>query len=454
MAEKEQGHTVSNEGEAVGDVSNSPVKRGRGRPQGTKKLKVCVTDVNMTELVSANSNGEPTQYRRGRGRPRLSGTKHTGQQRSGDDPASSPVQSHKGRGRPKGSKNRSTDRNSLATEQSSKRRGRPKKSAKAETAAAEDLLNGGSNAPKRGRPKGSKRKSEMSGEEEGSSVTPRKRGRPKGSLNKKPRLVSSEGERGLLPRRGRGRPTKSMEKRSVSLGSDGSQQVKRGRGRPKGSLNKKHSVYRRRGKVGRPSKISGLPGRGRKRGRPRQQPGKRGRPRKYPVPSPEELKKPKVWKPLGRPRKYPRVDPPEGALLTPRRGRGRPRKSDSKKGAHLRKNLPVSPSTPRNLSVEPQRKRGRPPSSVRNEDDAPRKRGRPKGSVNKNKVRSESQLDSTLPNHSKAASDSADVGLENEAELAAKKMEHSMETIPIKHGEETEETVIVQDVSFDISDQA
>lgn len=446
MAETEQGDTVSNEAEASEDVSISPVKRGRGRPQGSKKMKVCVTDVNMTELVAANSNGEPAPLRRGRGRPRLSETKHTGQQRSGDKPANSSGESHKGRGRPKGSKNRSSIQNS-STERSPKRRGRPKKSVKPEKAAAEDLLNGGSNATKRGRPKGSKNKSEMSREEEGSSITPRKRGRPKGSLNKKPRLGSSEGERGLLPQRRRGRPRKGMEK-SASVATGVSQPVKRGRGRPKGSLNKKPSAFRVRGKVGRPPKVSGLPGRGRKRGRPRQQPGKRGRPRKYPLPSPEELKKPKVWKPLGRPRKYPRVDPPEGAVPAPRRGRGRPRKSESKKGAHLRKNLPASPSTPQNLSDEPQRKRGRPPSSARNEDEAPRKRGRPKGSVNKNKARGEPQLDSALPNHSKAGSISADAGARNEAELAAK------ETLPVTRGEDSGETVIVQDVSFDISEQA
>ncbi|XP_072226678.1 uncharacterized protein [Leuresthes tenuis] len=473
MAETEQGDTVNNEGEtSAGASRNSPVKRGRGRPQGSKKLKVCVTDIKLTKLVSANSNGEAAQPRRGRGRPRLSDTKRTEQQGSGDDSADVSVQTHRGRGRSKGSKSQSSNEDSSTTENFPKKRGRPKKSVPVRKAASEDLLNGGSEAPKRGRPKGPmKRKSESltSGEdEEGSSVTPRKRGRPKGSLNKKPRMdrgVRSEGEAEAVDgqnsqrrersrettqdasngtRRGRGRPRKSIDQRSgeqQKLTADGSQPVKRGRGRPKGSLNKKPPAYKGHSKVGQPRKVPSLPANGRKRGRPRQQPAKRGRPRKYPLPSPEELKKPKVWKPLGRPRKYPRVEPPEGAPAAPRRGRGRPRKSESKKGAHLRKSLPAAPSTAQNSTEEPRRKRGRPPSTVKSEDGAPRKRGRPKGSVNKSKARS----DGTPPNYSKAERDSSAAGAEREAELAG--------SLPIKHGDDSEETVIVQDVSFDISDQ-
>lgn len=463
---KEQGDPVSNERQA--SVGN-PVKRGRGRPQGSKKLSV--------------SNSESTQPQRGRGRPKLSGTKQTEQRGSGDDHADSLVQIHRGRGRPKGSKSQASDED--RTEHSPKKRGRPRKSVTDEEAPAEDLPNGGSDTPKRGRPKGSvKRKSESltSGEDdEGSSVTPRKRGRPKGSLNKKSRLESELGIVGILdlneslnsdrrgrlrkavvnntsadmsngisntPQRGRGRPRKSIEQNK--LGTDGSQPVKRGRGRPKGSLNKKPPAYRVHGKVGRPRKVHILPVSGRKRGQPRQKPpNKRGRPRKYPLPSPEEKKKPKVWKPLGRPRKYPRVDPPEGSLPPPRRARGRPRKSESKKGAHLRKSLPAAPFTPQDPIDEPARKRGRPPSTAKSQGEVPRKRGRPKGSVNKNKSRSE-----TFPNHSKALSGSPAVRMENEAELAEEEMEHNTEMPAIEHASDEEATLIDQDVNFDVSSQA
>lgn len=449
VATVDQGDTASiEEGTSVDVPNSSPVKRGRGRPQGSQKLKVSVT-----ELVSSDSNEEPSQPRRGRGRPRLSDTNGSSQTPSG-------------RGRPKVSKNQTTNEGDSTTGQSSKKgRGRPKKS------AAQDMLNGSSSTPKRGRPKGShKRKAESltSGEEdEGSPVTPQKRGRPRGSPSKKTRLArSSEGgaradgrnslqrQRGRprksdtsngvskSPRRGRGRPRKSIEQKSGV--ADGSQLVRRGRGRPKGSSNKV------RGKVGRPKKFPNLPTKGKKRGRPRQQPAKRGRPRKYPLPSPDELKKPKVWKPLGRPRKYPHVDPPEGDQ-PPRRSRGRPRKSDSKKGAHFRKSLLASPSTAHNVHDGHPRKRGRPSGNASSED-APRKRGRPKGSPNK---AGSKELDSSVPNHSKAEVGSPAVCMESDAEVE-KEMEvkPDVESTAIKDGDPAEETFIDQDVSFDVGDQA
>uniref|UniRef100_A0A669BYX5 Uncharacterized protein n=1 Tax=Oreochromis niloticus TaxID=8128 RepID=A0A669BYX5_ORENI len=181
-------------------------------------------------------------------RPKLSGTKKTEQRGSGDDHADNLVQIHRGRGRPKGSKSQASDED--RTEHSPKKRGRPRKSVTDEEAPAEDLPNGGSDTPKRGRPKGSvKRKSESltSGEDdEGSSVTPRKRGRPKGSLNKKSRLENMSNGISNTPLRGRGRPRKSIEQNK--LGTDGSQPVKRGRGRPKGSLNKKPPAYKVHGR--------------------------------------------------------------------------------------------------------------------------------------------------------------------------------------------------------------
>lgn len=497
MTDTEQGDAVNNEAESSVHISNnSPSKRGRGRPQGSKKLKVCVTDVNLMELVSGISNGGSTQPQRGRGRPKLSGTKNAAQE--GSEDVDNSVHTHRGKGRPKGSKSQTSNGDSSVTDHTPKKRGRPKKSHTPENAAAEDLANGNSNTPKigRGRPKGSvKRKSESltSGEEdEGGSVKPRKRGRPKGSLNKKLRLekeVSSEGEgetdgsvnstkrgRGRLrkvevnstggstpdtsngisdmPRRGRGRPKKRTEQKSRDQQepfTDGSQPAKRGRGRPKGSLNKKPPAYKVHGKVGQPRRVHVALAVG-KHGRSRKQPGKRGRPRKYPLPSPEELKKPKVWKPLGRPRKYPRVDPPEGAPPAPRRSRGRPRKSESKKGAHLRKSFPTTTSSPHNHNDGPPRKRGRPSSTAKSEDVTPRKRGRPKGSL-KNKARSETQLNSMHPNHSEKGDLSA-VGVQNDGEPAEQQLERNMHTVPVEHGDNIEETLIEQDASFEVSNQA
>lgn len=490
MADTEQGDSVINEAESSVHISNnSPSKRGRGRPQGSKKLKVCVTDVNLMELVSGISNGGSTQHQRGRGRPKLSGTKNAAPE--GSEDVDNSAQTHRGKRRPKGSKNQTSNRDSSVTDHSHKKRGGLKKSQSPEKAAAEDLANGNSNTPKtgRGRPKRyvkPKSESLTSGEEdEGGSVKPRKRGRPKRSLNKKLRLekeVSSEGEgetdgsvnstkrgRGRLrkvdvnstggstqdtsngisdtPQRGRGRPRKSTEQKSEDLQepvTDDSQPAKRGRGRPKHSFHKKNPAYKVQGKVGQPQRVHAALAKG-KHGPSRKQPGKRGRPRKYPLPSPEELKKPKVWKPLGRPRKYPRVDPPEGAPPAPRRSRGRPRKSESKKGAHLRKSFPTATSSPHNHNDGPPRKRGRLPSTAKSEDITPRKRGRPKGVLNKNKARSETQLSSMHSNHSEKSSLSA-VGLQNDGEPGD-------QTVPVEHGGNIEET-LKQDASFEVSNQA
>ncbi|XP_039676623.1 serine/arginine repetitive matrix protein 1-like isoform X1 [Perca fluviatilis] len=414
-AETEQGDVASNEGECSVEMANSPTKKGRGRPQGSKKLKVCVTDVNLMELVSGISNGGSTQPPRKRGRPKL--TKQAEHQGAGDDHADDSVQTQ-------GSEKHASNEDSLTTDCSPKKRGRPRKHlsySTPEKADTKDLMNGGSETPKA------------------------RSGRPKGSTKRKlESLTSEETEGGFVTRR--------LETELSSEGEEergDKEQAKRGRGRPKGSLNKKPPAY----KVGSPRRSLTTK---EKRGRPRKQPTTRGRPRKYPLPSPEELKKPKVWKPLGRPRKYPRVDPPEGSLPAPRRSRGRPRKSESKKGAHLRKNLPASssspcnpnvgsprkrgrpPSTPKkdagsprkrgrpkgsspcNPNVGSPRKRGRPPSTPKKDAEIPRKRGRPKGSVNKKEAGNETQLDG----HSKAKGDSSPVVVEHEAELAEDEVEH------------------------------
>lgn len=130
--------------------STGLAKSRRGRSQGSKKLKVCVTDLHLMELVSGISN---TQRQRKRGRPRPSRTREA----AGE----------------------------------SKMQG-------IEDAAGEDLANGGSVKPqgrrnegsltKRGRPKGSLNKSRKRGwescgsgaeDDEGRRKVKRERGRPR-----------------------------------------------------------------------------------------------------------------------------------------------------------------------------------------------------------------------------------------------------------------------------------
>lgn len=389
MAETEQAADARG-GSRTKLSDKSPMKRGRGRPQGSKKLRVCVADV--SDLIADFSNGGATQLQRKRGRPRLSDTKKSEETSNG-------------------STNHSSEEEILITGHSPKKRGRPKKS----KISTEDLTNG-SSLPKLGRdgPKrSSKRKVEnLDNDEadEGSPATPRKRGRPKGSLNIKPKLdVSGNGEEGgslmsvrsgrYLPRKaltsnisitkephkGRGRPRKTVAEEKVAEDADGDQPAKRGRGRPKGSFKKKYNLLEEQRK------------------RP-------GRPRKYPLPPPEERNKPKVWKPLGRPKKYPAVNSPEGGhTVTPKprqRKRGRPRKSEYGKGAHLRKSALTAPCKS-NDGIP--RKRGRPPGTKTpqvKKDGPQRKRGRPKGSRNKSNILGGLQLDGTTRNHVK--SDSSD----------------------------------------------
>lgn len=403
MAEAEQAADARG-GSRTKLSDKSPMKRGRGRPQGSKKLRVCVADV--SDLIADLSNGGATQLQRKRGRPRLSDTKQSEETSNG-------------------STNHSSEEEILITGHSPKKRGRPKKS----KISAEDLTNG-SSLPKlgRGRPKGStKRKVESLDDDEadeGSPATPRKRGRPKGSLNIKPKLdVSGNGEEGgslmsvrsgrCLPRKvltsnisttkephkGRGRPRKTVAQERVAVDADGDQPAKRGRGRPKGSFKKKYNLLEEQRK------------------RP-------GRPRKYPLPPPEERNKPKVWKPLGRPKKYPAVNSPEGghtAAPKPRqRKRGRPRKSEYGKGAHLRKSALAAPCKS-NDGIP--RKRGRPPGAKTpqvKKDGPQRKRGRPKGSRNKSNILGGLQLEGATRNHARADAGRREAAKENPSDAAVR----------------------------------
>lgn len=389
MEEEKKITEMEQSGSSKNLSDKSPLKRGRGRPQGSKKLRVCVADV--SDLIADISNGGATQLQRKRGRPRLSDTKQSEETSNG-------------------STNHDSKEGILITDHSLKKRGRSTKS----KISAEDLRNG-SSLPKlgRGRPKGSiKRKVESLSDNEadkGSSATQRKRGQPKGSLNIKPKVeLSSNGEedgnllsarsgrtRKMLnsdnsisadPYKGRGRPRKTIAQESVAVVTDENQSEKRGRGRPKGSFKKNYLLEEQRKRP--------------------------GRPRKYPLPPPEERNKPKVWKPLGRPKKYPPVNSPEGSHTVPpkrQRKRGRPRKSEHGKGAHLRKNVITAP-TKSNDGIP--RKRGRPPVTKTpqvKKDEPQRKRGRPKGSRNK-KVLGELQLDSKTCNHVKGDSSETAVG--------------------------------------------
>lgn len=427
MSETEQA-AAAREGSRTKLSDKGPIKRGRGRPQGSKKLRVCVADV--SDLIADISNGGATQLQRKRGRPRVSDTKQSEETSNG-------------------STNHGSEEGILITGHSPKKRGRPKKS----KTSAEDLTNG-SSPPKlgRGRPKGStKRKVESLDDDEadeGSPATPRKRGRPKGSLNIKPKLeVSSNGKEGgsLMsvrsrrclarnvlnsnnstakePHKGRGRPRKAVAQENVAGDTDGDQPAKRGRGRPKGSFKKKYNLLEEQRK------------------RP-------GRPRKYPLPPPEERNKPKVWKPLGRPKKYPTVNSPEGAhTIAPKprqRKRGRPRKSEYGKGAHLRKRVLTAPSKP-NDGIP--RKRGRPPSTKTpqgKKDGTQRKRGRPKGSRNKSKILGELQLDGLKCNHVKSYSSDTEY---------CETMKEDPSEAAVRHSRGTEETS-GEGTSPEVSDNA
>nr|XP_040045149.1 origin recognition complex subunit 4 [Gasterosteus aculeatus aculeatus]XP_040045150.1 origin recognition complex subunit 4 [Gasterosteus aculeatus aculeatus] len=401
IAEIQGDATSHKETSCVEMSNNNSIKRGRGRPQGSMKL-------NKLKQVLSISTSESKPPRRGRGRPKL--PKATELEGSGDDLAGNSVQTQE-------PNKQSSDEDGPTADRSPRKRGRPKKSLYKSTCDdAEDLPNGASDAPKakRGRPKGStKRKSgSLTGRENGGSSVQRQN--PRRSSGKKPRLETEEssenGEDAERPKK-------------IKQETAGSPPAKKRPGRPKGSLNKKRPAYKAKPW---------------KRGRPRKPKAKRGRPRKYPLPSPEELKKPKVWKPLGRPRKYPRADPAEGSEPAPRRSRGRPHKTQSKKGAHLRKTLPESLSLPSDPGVEPQRKRGRPPSAPKSDAVPTRKRGRPKGSVNSSKAGRGAPIDSADDDHSTAESDSAPMVLKCEEEEAEIK----------------EDASINQDADSEVSNQA
>lgn len=345
MAGTEQGEPLADDGESGGE--NSSHSGSEMKSVGMKGPQGGVTDVGQEQVEETNGGS----VKRGRGRPKGSGTKPKIQ--GSDGPRK--------RGRPKGS-----------------------------------TVNGGT--PR-------KHKLDLSGEESENSLSPpRKRGRPKGSFKK---LVykKAAGKDGALPytpkrgrpKKGQGKGKRGRPKKIVPAGAarkepaaDGSE-PRKGPGRPKGSRNKPVAV-RMESAGSRPTRVHVAPDKLNisiprkaigKRGRPKKT--SRGRPRKTPLPPEEELYQPKVWKALGRPRKHPKVEPPEGAPIkeTPRRGRGRPRKSESKKGAHLKKyNSDEGPNKPK---------------VAKEHDGPPRKCGRPKGSV-KNEAIINNSSEEILPN--------------------------------------------------------
>uniref|UniRef100_G3NJQ2 Chromosomal protein D1-like n=1 Tax=Gasterosteus aculeatus aculeatus TaxID=481459 RepID=G3NJQ2_GASAC len=305
----------------------------------------------------------------------------------------------RGRGRPQGSMklNKLKQVLSISTSESKpprRGRGRPKLPKATELEGSGDDLAGNSVQ--------TQEPNKQSSDEDGPTAdrSPRKRGRPKKSLYKSTCDDAEDLPNGAsdAPKAKRGRPKGSTKRKSgkrpkkIKQETAGSPPAKKRPGRPKGSLNKKRPAYKAKPW---------------KRGRPRKPKAKRGRPRKYPLPSPEELKKPKVWKPLGRPRKYPRT-------------------------------LPESLSLPSDPGVEPQRKRGRPPSAPKSDAVPTRKRGRPKGSVNSSKAGRGAPIDSADDDHSTAESDSAPMVLKCEEEEAEIK----------------EDASINQDADSEVSNQA
>uniref|UniRef100_A0A672IIT5 Uncharacterized protein n=1 Tax=Salarias fasciatus TaxID=181472 RepID=A0A672IIT5_SALFA len=167
------------EGDAVTDEADSrPVQRGRGRSQDSKQLEVCVSEMDVS---SGDPSGSPSP--RGRGRPKLSTTKHTEEDGLEDGNNDDPVPKARGQGRPKGSKKQNSEKSQ--TEQTPKKRGRPRKSLShipGEGEKPPDLPNGGTDRPKRGRPKAHLQAQIRKFSKWGRGRN--KRGRPQGSLNR------------------------------------------------------------------------------------------------------------------------------------------------------------------------------------------------------------------------------------------------------------------------------
>lgn len=411
LLDEGQGDAENIEEELKANISNSspsPLKRGRGRPKKFKKSDQQVWTASSNEIESGLDfqNGSPIPPRRERGRPKGSVKKHTAhesvglyEESSADTANDGPFQPLRGRGRPKGS--------------AAKKRLVPTVSS--EEGSGAETFNVDHESPKRGRgrPKGSISKKpkvqrvaavaseEDSGENSSCSPNPAKkgRGRPKGSVSKELKAESAasseEGSRSI-PLKKRGRPKGSFSKtvilkecsvriEELDLSNGNLTLPKRGRGRPKGSGAREAPMLKVYGK---PRKMCRLPS-STKCGRPNKVKTKRGRPRKFPLAPEEEdnemnkpkKKLPKVWKPLGRPRIYPRAERSTADEPLERRGRGRPRKTESKKGAHLRKNT----STPA--------KRGSPNAPAKNTGDVARKMGRPKGCVKARKIDVKGELD-------------------------------------------------------------
>ncbi|XP_034000045.1 muscle M-line assembly protein unc-89-like [Trematomus bernacchii] len=428
------------EGDSTVHMSdNSATKIGAGMPEGSNKLKICVTDdVNIMKLVSGIASDGTTQSPRERGCPKL--TKHEEHEESGDVHADISVQTQV-------SQEQASNEDSLTspTDQSLKKRGRPRNS---ETADVKDSPKGDSEIPTTGRPKGSTkhklecltseenerptRGSELSSEEDeeeeeeeddddddddGSLYSPiRKKGRPRKVVTPVGSTQNTSNETPETAKRGR--PRKSIVQES---GDEQEPPVKKAMGRPKGSTKHKlecltseenerptlGSTQNKKKAMGRPKgsfKKKVLDDEGQPESSPPQKvPAKKGRPRKYPLPTLEELNAPKVQKKLGRPRKSlpassssPSRDvdtpkkrgPPPG---TPKSDVGTPKKRDRPPG-----NLKSDVGTPK--------KRGRPPGTPKSEVGTPHKRGRPRGSVRQ----SDAKLKTTLTEHSEGSDASSD----------------------------------------------
>ncbi|KAK1877914.1 Origin recognition complex subunit 4 [Dissostichus eleginoides] len=194
------------EGDSTVHMSdNSATKIGAGMPEGSNKLKICVTDdVNIMKLVSGIASDGTTQSPRERGCPKL--TKHEEHEESGDVHADISVQTQKKvldeeghsessppqkvpakKGRPR--KYPLPTLEELNAPKVQKKLGRPRKSLPASSSSPSRDVD---TPKKRGRPPGTpksdvgtpKKRGRPPGTPKSEVGTPHKRGRPRGSVRK------------------------------------------------------------------------------------------------------------------------------------------------------------------------------------------------------------------------------------------------------------------------------
>ncbi|KAI9514733.1 hypothetical protein NQZ68_030922 [Dissostichus eleginoides] len=233
---------------------NSATKIGAGMPEGSNKLKICVTDdVNIMKLVSGIASDGTTQSPRERGCPKL--TKHEEHEESGDVHADISVQTQKKvldeeghsessppqkvpakKGRPR--KYPLPTLEELNAPKVQKKLGRPRKSLPASSSSPSRDVD---TPKKRGRPPGTP-KSDVG--------TPKKRGRPPGTPKSDVGTPKKRGRPPGTPKSDVGTPKKRGRPPGTPK-SDVGTAKKRGRppGTPKSEVGTPHKRGRPRGSV-------------------------------------------------------------------------------------------------------------------------------------------------------------------------------------------------------------